>query len=79
MRTNIVLNDALTNEAFELTGAKTKRELVEMALRELVRTKRQSTSNGLCKAFEALRKLTQDEDPLPAPRRRDRANPFADR
>ena len=37
MRTNIVLDDGLVQEAFSLTGARTKRELVDMALKELVR------------------------------------------
>ena len=38
MRTNIVLNEALVNEAFKYaTGIHTKRELVEVALREFVR------------------------------------------
>jgi len=36
MRTNIVLNDDLVREAIMLTGITTKRELVEVALRELV-------------------------------------------
>ncbi len=40
MRTNIVLNDELVNEAFELTGVRTKRELVHLALQELVRQRR---------------------------------------
>ncbi len=37
MRTNIVLDDDLVQEAFSLTGVRTKRELVNMALKELVR------------------------------------------
>ena len=37
MRTNIVLDDELVQEAFSLTGVRTKRELVQMALKELVR------------------------------------------
>ena len=37
MRTNIVLDDDLVQEAFRLTGVRTKRELVHMALKELVR------------------------------------------
>jgi Arc/MetJ family transcription regulator len=37
MRTNIVLSETLTNEAMRLTGATTKREVVDLALRELVR------------------------------------------
>lgn len=36
MRTNIVLDDELVAEAMRLSGAKTKREVVELALRELV-------------------------------------------
>ncbi len=36
MRTNIVLDDILLAEAMKLTQAPTKREVVELALRELV-------------------------------------------
>lgn len=37
MRTNIVLDDALVQEAFQVSGARTKKALVHEALRELVR------------------------------------------
>lgn len=37
MRTNIVLDDILVREAFRYTTVKTKRELVETALKEFVR------------------------------------------
>lgn len=40
MRTNIVLDDDLVREAVKLTGVTTKRELVDMALRELIRKER---------------------------------------
>ena len=40
MRTSIVLDDDLVLEAFSLTNAKTKRELVHLALSELVRLRR---------------------------------------
>lgn len=40
MRTNIVLDDGLVQEAFRLTGAQTKKELVHLALEELVRIRR---------------------------------------
>ncbi len=40
-RTNIVLDVALIEKARKLTGLKTIREIVEHALRELVRRKRQ--------------------------------------
>ena len=36
MRTNIVLDDGLVARAMELTGARTKREVVHRALAELV-------------------------------------------
>lgn len=41
MRTNIVIDDALMKEVIKLTGAKTKKEAVEMGLRTLVQIKRQ--------------------------------------
>lgn len=41
MRTNIVIDDALMDEALKLTGAKTKKEAVELGLRTLVQLKRQ--------------------------------------
>jgi Arc/MetJ family transcription regulator len=36
MRTNIVLDDRLVAEAMRATGARSKREVVDMALRELL-------------------------------------------
>ena len=36
MRTNIEIDDAVLSEVKRLTGAKTKREAVDIALRELV-------------------------------------------
>lgn len=36
MRTNIEIDDAVLREVRRLTGAKTKREAVDLALRELV-------------------------------------------
>jgi Arc/MetJ family transcription regulator len=41
MRTNIVIDDNLMKEALKLTGAKTKKEVVELGLRTLVQLKRQ--------------------------------------
>lgn len=38
MRTNIVIDDALVTEAMALTGIRTKRALVDQALRELIKT-----------------------------------------
>ena len=39
MRTNIVLDDRLVARAMKLAGAKTKREVVDTALREFVRNR----------------------------------------
>lgn len=41
MRTNIVIDDSLMAEALALTGLKTKREAVELALKTLVVLQRQ--------------------------------------
>jgi Arc/MetJ family transcription regulator len=41
MRTNIVIDDNLMNDALKLTGVKTKREAVELGLKTLIRLKKQ--------------------------------------
>jgi Arc/MetJ family transcription regulator len=41
MRTNIVIDDALMADAMRATGARTKREAVELGLRTLVDLRRQ--------------------------------------
>ncbi len=41
MRTNIVIDDNLMNDALQLTGLKTKREAVELGLKTLIRLKKQ--------------------------------------
>jgi len=41
MRTNIVIDDALMDEALKATGVKTKREAVELGLRTLLRLRAQ--------------------------------------
>ncbi|MEQ1546728.1 type II toxin-antitoxin system VapB family antitoxin [Methyloglobulus sp.] len=40
MRTNIVLDETLVKEAATLTGVRTKRELIDLALRELIRSRK---------------------------------------
>ncbi len=42
MRTNIVIDDDLMKAALLATGAKTKREVVEMGLKTLVRLREQA-------------------------------------
>ena len=78
MRTNIVLDDQLTHEVFLLTGLKTKKELVDFALRELIRIKKQEQGEGLCTAFKALHQLKLTSNPFPDIQRQNRANGFAD-
>jgi Arc/MetJ family transcription regulator len=41
MRTNIELDDRLVEKAFALTGLRTKKELVNLALKELVESREQ--------------------------------------
>ena len=41
MRTNIVIDDDLMRDALRATGAKTKREAVELGLRTLLKLKKQ--------------------------------------
>ena len=40
MRITVVLDDALVREALALTGARTKKALIDLALRELVHCRR---------------------------------------
>ncbi len=46
-RTNIVLDSQLVDEGMKLTGLKTKRNLVDYALRELLRHEKQAKLLGL--------------------------------
>lgn len=41
MRTNIVIDDALMADALTMSGARTKKEAVELGLKTLIRLKRQ--------------------------------------
>jgi Arc/MetJ family transcription regulator len=42
MRTNIVIDDALMKQAMQASGARSKREAVELALRTLVKLQQQA-------------------------------------
>ncbi len=46
MRTNIVIDDKLMTDAIKATGAKTKREAVELGLKALIVLKKQETIKG---------------------------------
>jgi len=47
MRTNIVIDDKLMKDALRTTGAKTKREAVELGLRMLIQLGRQQQARQL--------------------------------
>jgi Arc/MetJ family transcription regulator len=47
MRTNIVIDDKLMAEALQVSGARSKREVVELGLKTLVQLKRQERIRGL--------------------------------
>ena len=47
MRTNIVLDDELIEEALELTGARTRKDVVHLALQELVRSRKKKNLTDL--------------------------------
>lgn len=47
MRTNIVIDDKLMNDALRATGAKSKREVVERGLKTLVDLRRQEQARQL--------------------------------
>ena len=47
MRTNIVLDDELVKRAQKLTDIRTKREVIDVAIRTLVRLHEQSTTRAL--------------------------------
>ena len=40
MRTNVVIDDELINEAIRLSGLKTKKDVISIALHELVATRK---------------------------------------
>ncbi len=72
MRTNIVLNDDLVREATMLTGITTKRELVEVALRQLIHSKKKKNLFDLAgqidfddnydyKSTRALRSVAEEQ------------------
>ena len=52
MRTNIEIDDKLMKDTLKATGLKTKREVVELALKELLRIRRQADVNQLWGKFD---------------------------
>ena len=62
MRTNIVIDDNLMMNALQITGLKTKREVVELGLMTLIRLKKQAE----IKQFKGKRKWDDDLDRMRA-------------
>jgi len=58
MRTNIVIDEDLISEAIKATGARTKREAVELGLKALIQLKKQEAIRG----FRGKRKWRDDLD-----------------
>jgi Arc/MetJ family transcription regulator len=46
MRTNIVIDDSLMEDALKATGLKTKKEVVELGLNTLIQLKKQAAIKG---------------------------------
>ena len=51
MRTNIVIDDELLNEAFSVSKARTKKDLIHEALSEFIRLKKQKDLTDLAGAI----------------------------
>jgi len=63
VRTNIVIDDKLLADAIQATGAKTKREAVELGLAALVRLEKQGrirTFRGKLKWRDDLKRMRTD-------------------
>lgn len=68
MRTNVDLDDELVEQAFAVTGVRTKKELLNLALQELVRLRRKKDLTELAGRIrfredfdhKALRELRSD-------------------
>ena len=52
MRTNIDINDNLLEEAFSVSSARTKRDLIHEALREYIRLKKRKDLTELAGSIE---------------------------
>lgn len=52
MRTNIEIDDKLMRATLKATGLKTKREVVDVALRELLKLRRQAGAKELWGKFQ---------------------------
>ena len=56
MRTNIVIDDELLNEAFSVSKSRTKKDLIHEALTEYIRLKKQKDLTELAGSIEFHKK-----------------------
>ena len=64
MRTNVVIDDELMDEARKLAGTATKRDTIDLALRELVRQRRRLATlelEGRFPDFPTIEELRHEE------------------
>jgi Arc/MetJ family transcription regulator len=59
MRTNIVIDDTLLEEAFSLSNARTKKDLIHEALRALIRLKKRKDLTELAGSIEFYKGFDQ--------------------
>ena len=57
MRTNIVIDDKLVDEAFLVSSAKTKKDLIHEALTEFIRLKKRKDLKELAEGLSGLIKI----------------------
>jgi Arc/MetJ family transcription regulator len=61
MRTNIVIDDELLNEAFSVSNAKTKKDLIHEALKELIRLKKRKNLTDLAGSIKFYKNYDHKE------------------
>jgi Arc/MetJ family transcription regulator len=61
MRTNIVIDDELLNEAFSVSNAKTKKDLIHEALKEFIRLKKRKNLTDLAGSIKFYKNYDHKE------------------
>jgi len=61
MRTNIVIDDELLNEAFSVSKARTKKDLIHEALSEFIRLKKQKDLTDLAGSIKFYKNYDHKE------------------
>ena len=61
MRTNVVIDDKLLEEAFSVSKARTKKELIHQALREFIKLKKRRDMTELAGSVEFYKNFNHKE------------------